>query len=417
MHRFRNGKARDHTPRASTPRLLIVAPWGVSAHGGVNGVIRSLVEHMRLDGRVSPLIIQNSWDHKNVSWKHRLGIPVGSMRIRPLVSSNSDHSSIISVLAYLAIFPKFAYSFSTILRRCNVNTVNIHYPSLGSMTFCILKRLGLLHAKLVLSFHGSDLFAGITLTGFRARLWLMLLSAADDITCVSNYLATALINQIPSARPKVHVIHNGVDFDTFSSPACQCGRLECKSETIISIASFDYVKGVDVLLRAIAMVAAKRPDIKVLLVGESGTEDERLVLLASELHISGKVEWCRTVHHDEIPRLLGKADVFVLPSRNEGLPLALLEAGSRGLPCIATRVGGTPEIITNEETGLLVPPEDPNALATAILMMLADRNWASRLGLRLQAKVRDQFTWQRACAEYVRLSLAPPHARSRAWSR
>jgi glycosyltransferase involved in cell wall biosynthesis len=97
---------------------------------------------------------------------------------------------------------------------------------------------------------------------------------------------------------------------------------------------------------------------------------------------------------DDVPRLLKAADLFVSPSRNEGLPTATIEAGAAGLPSVATRVGGTGEIVQDGVTGLLVPPEDPGRLAEAAVAILADSDRRKRMGIAAAARVREHFTLQ-----------------------
>ena len=93
-----------------------------------------------------------------------------------------------------------------------------------------------------------------------------------------------------------------------------------------------------------------------------------------------------------MPALLETLDVVALPSWTEGLPLVLLEAMARGRPVVATPVGGTPELVTDGETGLLVPPRDPEALAEALRRVLDDPELARRLGEAGRARVAERFT-------------------------
>jgi glycosyltransferase involved in cell wall biosynthesis len=96
-----------------------------------------------------------------------------------------------------------------------------------------------------------------------------------------------------------------------------------------------------------------------------------------------------------VPDLLNAMDIFVLPSYSEGVSLALLEAMAAGKPVIATAVGGLPEVVTEGENGLLIPPRDAEALAGALARLLTDPALAQRLGTNARARVRENFSLDR----------------------
>jgi glycosyltransferase involved in cell wall biosynthesis len=102
----------------------------------------------------------------------------------------------------------------------------------------------------------------------------------------------------------------------------------------------------------------------------------------------------------DVAGLLGRASLFVLPSISEGVSLTLLEAMARGLPVVATRVGGTPEVVVDAETGLLVPPRDPAALANAIVQVASDCERARQLGEAGRRRVERHFDIRRMVADY-----------------
>jgi glycosyltransferase involved in cell wall biosynthesis len=97
-------------------------------------------------------------------------------------------------------------------------------------------------------------------------------------------------------------------------------------------------------------------------------------------------------HRTDVPEILQALDIFVLPSNWEGLPNAVLEAMAAGLPVVATRVGGVPEVVVEGQTGILVPPRDPNALADALLTLLRDPNLRRRMGQAGRQRVQEYFS-------------------------
>jgi glycosyltransferase involved in cell wall biosynthesis len=161
-------------------------------------------------------------------------------------------------------------------------------------------------------------------------------------------------------------------------------------------ARLDRQKGLDVLLRALPLL----PDVELEIVGD-GPERERLMALARETGVAERVDFAGW--SDSARDRLGHWDVFVLPSRFEGLPLAILDAMLAELPVVATDVGSIGEAVLDGETGLLVPPEDPRALAAAVHRVLADRELAARLGRDARVLALQRFTARAAARRYEAL--------------
>jgi Glycosyltransferase len=152
-----------------------------------------------------------------------------------------------------------------------------------------------------------------------------------------------------------------------------------QSKIVLYAGTFSRTKGVEHLVRALPQIVRRHPDVKLVLVG-SGPLEPRLRGLAERLGVTDSVVFVGRRSHDQMPRLLAAADVFVLPSLNEGLPRVILEAMATGLPVVATSVGGVPELVVDGGTGLLVEPGDEEALADAVCRVLADPELAMAWG-------------------------------------
>jgi glycosyltransferase involved in cell wall biosynthesis len=182
-------------------------------------------------------------------------------------------------------------------------------------------------------------------------------------------------------RDSVRTIHNGVPDELTPPPAREARR----RPLLGSIGRLEPQKGVDVLIRALADVE----EADLLVVGD-GSERARLEELAHVVGVSNRVEW---KGWSDTPRsYLGTLDAFVLPSRNEGFPLAVLEALLAGTAVVASDVGSVADVIHDGDTGLLVPPEDPPALAEALRRLLANRALGPHLGDRGRQVVLDRYT-------------------------
>ncbi|MGZ4408095.1 MAG: glycosyltransferase family 4 protein [Gaiellaceae bacterium] len=195
-------------------------------------------------------------------------------------------------------------------------------------------------------------------------------------------------------REKISVVHNGIPEALDApqpDPYLRARLLRGRRALLVVPARLDPLKGHEFLFKA----ALSLEGVQVVVAGD-GPERARLELQAKELGLAARVTFLG--FRDDMRRLLACADVVVLPSVAEGLPLAVLEAMAAGVPLVATRVGGTSEAVIDEVTGLLVPPQDPPALAAAIQRVLADPQAARRRAEAGAARVKAYFTSERMIA-------------------
>jgi glycosyltransferase involved in cell wall biosynthesis len=143
------------------------------------------------------------------------------------------------------------------------------------------------------------------------------------------------------------------------------------------------------LLRAVQSVAAELPDIKCLIAGD-GPERKKLEGLRKELGLEESVFFLG--NRNDVPDFIASLDMFLLPSRWEGMPNVLLEAMACGKPCIASAVGGCPDLIEDGKQGLLVKPEDPGELARTVFDLLAKKDRAAKMGRAARARVEAEFS-------------------------
>jgi glycosyltransferase involved in cell wall biosynthesis len=204
------------------------------------------------------------------------------------------------------------------------------------------------------------------------------------IICVSKQVEITLLEWLPKYKKKTIVISNAVPISELSN----CFPI--KKYDIIFVGRLSKAKGIDVLLKAINILKEKyQKRLKVVIVGD-GYLREELKNLVVELGIDEEVKFLGV--RRDIARLMKITRIFVLPSRWEGLPLTILEAMSNRMSIIATEVGGIPEIIENGREGILIPPEDPEALAQAVIKLLEDRKLRVKLGLNAYKKVKEKYS-------------------------
>ncbi|MFQ5507051.1 MAG: glycosyltransferase [Planctomycetota bacterium] len=250
------------------------------------------------------------------------------------------------------------------------------------------------------------------LGGSLYRRWLYR-KAIDGVVVISEGVMEE-VRKLGVDPDRVHLIHDGVDTNAIeraTDAAARAGgrcelELEDRDVLGLTLASLHRRKGLDVLVNALRRLGAPASGRLVWVIAGEGPMRrgllEQAVTLPDgvELKIQDKVE--------PPTRLLAAADLFCLPSRNEGLGVALLEAMAAGLPVVASKVGGMREVVVSEESGFLVPVEDGAALAKALARLLEDRELGRMFGRRARERVRTSFDLQRMCeqteAVYARLA-------------
>jgi glycosyltransferase involved in cell wall biosynthesis len=212
------------------------------------------------------------------------------------------------------------------------------------------------------------------------------------LVAVSHDLASFLAHRMRLDRSALTVVHNGVPVPVREarnqrerSVLRSALGLPREGSLLVAVGNLYAVKDHATLLRALA-----RLDDAHLAIAGRGEEEEPLRALARDLDLADRLHLLGL--RDDVDRLLAAADVFVQPSRSEGLPLALLEAMAAGLPVVATRVGGLPEAVVPGECGELVPAADPEALAVVLRSLLADPKRAAELGGAARRRVCNRFS-------------------------
>ena len=208
---------------------------------------------------------------------------------------------------------------------------------------------------------------------------------------------------------KVKIVYNGVDTKKFSPGLAEDDvrkkfQINSKDIVIGAVGRLSPEKGLEYLISAIRDVVNVYPRTKVLVVG-NGDDRYRLSLQAKvkDLELSSHIIFAG--FYEDMPQILRCMDIFSLPSLSEGFNRSLLEAMACGLPVVATSVGGNIEIVQNGVNGLLVPPGNPEALASAVTELLKDKEKARKMGLEGQRLVEENFSMEKNVEKIERLYL------------
>jgi glycosyltransferase involved in cell wall biosynthesis len=197
------------------------------------------------------------------------------------------------------------------------------------------------------------------------------------------------------AEEAIELIYNTIDLDVSSIPGNSEGlkrEFDLPPQAIVctGIGRLVPQKGFDILIEAFAQIAAQVPDLYCLVIGE-GEDREKLSTQIREAGLEKRIRLLGYQDRTKAMSILKSSDIFVMPSRYEGTPIALLEAAALGRPILAACAGGIPELVTHEQHAHLVPIHDPAALAQGFVKLAQDRDYAARLGQNAQARVRERF--------------------------
>lgn len=239
------------------------------------------------------------------------------------------------------------------------------------------------------------------------------------VTCTET--GRAHLAALAPSPEKVGLVYHGIDLARFPpAPALRPARDGSSAEkavTLLSVGRAVEKKGFDLMLEALARLP-DRLHWRWAHVGE-GALLTTLKTHASRLDLDDRTEWCGAQPHDAVLERYRMADLFVLPCRvardgdRDGLPNVLLEALAQGLTCLSTHISAVPELIDDGRTGVLVPPEDPDALARALTDLIENPEARRRLALAGLSKVTQRFSHEAGLRQLAqRFGLAPDQARS-----
>lgn len=313
----------------------------------------------------------------------RLGVPLAEYRINSLYKPGTFHQQ---------------WKLARYLRQNRIQVIHTYgfYSNVFAIPAAKLARTPAVIASI------RDI--GDYLSPMQKRVQRLVCSLADAVLANSDAVRERLVAEGYNPR-KITVIRNGVDLDQFPGKA-EPGKLHREfglpaSAPLVAVVSrLNRLKGIEYFLKAAAMVARRVPEARFLVVGRgeaphgSGGDPYRAELesCAARLGLAERVVF--TGVRLDVPAVLSEIAVSVLPSLSEGLPNVLLESMATGVPVVATRVGGNPEVVEDCVTGFLVPPRDPLALARAIGDLLENPDLAAGLGRAGRRHIADHFSME-----------------------
>ena len=244
-------------------------------------------------------------------------------------------------------------------------------------------------APMVVSVWGSDI-SGSKRKLLRRSLIRKTFKQATHITATSNFLKQEVVGLSQDCSDKTTVIPFGVDPLEVAPPLPLFDKLR-----LCSIKLHKPIYGPDVLLKAMALVRKELPNVHLSLAGR-GDMTGQLKQMVCECNLGDNVDFPGFIDHKEIYSFIEKHHIVVLPSRHEAFGVAALEGSMCGRPVIASDVEGIPEVVQDNETGLLVPPDNPEELAGAIIRLSRSPETMRRMGEAGHTFAKENFTWQQS---------------------
>jgi len=356
--------SRSQTDRDNRPRVVAIGPMA-PAVGGMVTVVESVCT-----GLGGPSTV----DARGFSFVRR---PANSCADSPASIWRSSRRHLGQILGLWRS-----------LRRGRGDLVHIHtcsgFTFYRSLIDVLVARC--CRVPVVLHVHGAqfdEFCAGAGRLG--RRLISRGLAAADCVVVLSNHWRDILRRYAPNAS--LRVVPNGVPVPAMAD-ATTDGRVAGGCHFLF-LAAICRRKGIDVLVSAAEQLQAVGIDFRLTVAGPEEQPGEARALLddVKARNLDRCVEYVGTVTGADRDTLLNDCDCLVLPSRAEGLPLTLLEAGARGMPVIAAAVGAIPEVITGPKLGVLVSPGDPGELSRAMATMAVDRSGRQAMGRSLRDRI------------------------------
>lgn len=285
--------------------------------------------------------------------------------------------------------PRSAKKLARAFRRKRIRLIHARFGPAGIRMMKVKRRLRI---PMITSFHGFDLPAKIKRRSKYYRKLRRLFKVGDKFTVPSRQMKRQL-RRYGCPKHKIKIMYSGINVKKFRYIK---RHATTEKVTIVSVGRLHKKKGFRYLIRAFKKVHAKAPSSRLIIVG-NGVERKNLKRLISKLKLKKSVRLKGFVPHKRLVRLLKKADIFCLPSvttkdgNHEGIPNAIKEAMATGLPIVATRHGGIPELVKNGREGFLVPEKNVRRLAKKLKHLVKNPSSRLKMGRRGRKKVAKRF--------------------------
>ena len=367
---------------------MLVTPW--YGRNGVGLVVEGIAQSIRKLGGTC-VVLQIAGD----GWIPRArrgtdGELVISVCIRTVAADSATLRRLAAKLRHVLANSVLRY----LVRRFGVRVAHFHYDM---EQYSVLHRMcrdaGL---QCVATFHGSDLVVNMTDNVAREAAAVRL-GDSRVITTVSHALQKILVDLFPNIASRSWTVHNAIPRDFMESRSAPSA--DDRDIDVLFVGDLIPRKGVDVLIRAVKQIHAVIPSLSVVIAGD-GSQRQALTALAEQLGLLDVVNFVGRKNRIEVLSLYRRARTLAVPSRAEPFGLVVVEGQASGAVVVASAVGGIPEIIVDCQTGFMVEPGDAEALAAAIVRVLADEPGRVSVAVAARESVLETFSPARMARDY-----------------
>lgn len=289
-------------------------------------------------------------------------------------------------LSYL----RFFFCAGRVIKKISPDVVNAHYALTNGVIAAFSG-----NRPIVISVWGSDVIWDkiVRIPSFMKLFLKYAFHRADAICVTSKFMIQFVLPVAPKSERIVHVPF-GIDCSLFM-PAKSKTHGQSGQFRIGFIKTLEMLYGPHVLIQALPNILKAVPDVTLVMAGKDKM-DGQLKMLADKLGVGDRVEFTGFIQNDKIPEILHSLDIYVHPSIcQESFGVSILEASACGIPVVATRVGGVPEVCIDGQTGLLIEPNNPEALAEAIIKLANDPELRHNMGQAGRDFVVNNYDWNR----------------------
>jgi glycosyltransferase involved in cell wall biosynthesis len=374
-----------------TLSVLLITPWSPTEIGGVAAAVGSMAREFSAQGhRVT--ILQGGAASEAERLADFEGVPVYSLYLRAPFRGRLIRSSIGSV----ARLRRTLRALGSFLEHKEIDVVAVQYPLPPMFDLALLRRRA--PWRLVVTFQGNDAHDLAGGSWLDRRLVGLLVRRADGVTAVSTSLLEKVRGLVEVPEERTRVIPNGAPVDRIRATSGGNGTLP--PGCALGVGHLIRRKGFDTVIRAVGVAASRGHRVPLVIAGD-GPERADLQSLATECGVSDLVHFAGVRTPEEVLEYFQQCGFFVLGSREEGLPLVIAEAMASGRAVVATAVDGVPEIVKDGVTGLLVPVDDPNAMADVMIRVHEDVGLREALGAEGLRRAVAEFSWSAVCRRYT----------------